>query len=122
MKNDIGKMIRRVLLVLLVLLAIACRLAAGALAGSAWDWYAAWRGLPLEAVGSQAESDDPRARSIADMEEMDLFAVEQVQEWDEAEYFHLIRTRPTWQSDAYCVLTLESGARVAARCSTEGSV
>lgn len=115
MNRYLGRILRWTLAAALILLAIVCRLAAGALEETAWDWYAQWKGLAPEAVGTTAKADTPLARSVADMENLDLFAVEQVEEWDESEVFYVGQ-----ESAAYKVLTLESGERVAARFSLEG--
>lgn len=113
MNNYVGILLRRALAVGLVVLAVVCRLAAGGLTQSAWNWYAQWKGLPPQEVGGVAQADTPRAHSIAEMERLDLFTVEQVQEdWDDSEYIHVGR-----DSTAYKILTLDSGERVAARCS-----
>ena len=118
MDNFMGRLLRRAMVVGLVLLAIVCRIVAGALTETAWAWYARWKELPPQAVGAAAQGDTPRAHSIPEMEELALFAVEQgMENWDDDEYFHVGN-----QNTAYKVLTLDSGERVAARCSVEGSV
>lgn len=61
MENYLGKLLRGALIVGLILLAIACRIAAGMLTEPAWDWYAQWRDIALETVGTQAEAEIPRA-------------------------------------------------------------
>lgn len=116
MNNYVGKLLRRALVVGLVLLAIACRMVAGMLTEAGWEWYAQWKELAPQAVGTMAQGDTPRAHSIAEMEGLSLFAVEQVKEdWDDDEYFHVGR-----YNTAYKILTLDSGERIAARCSLEG--
>ena len=116
MNNYMGKLLRRALAVGLVLLAILCRLAAGALTETAWVWYAQWKELAPQAVGTAAREDAPRAHSIAEMEALDLFAVEQAEKnWNDDEYFHVGRS-----GTSYKILTLDSGERVAAQCSLEG--
>ena len=109
MDNFVGKMLRRALVVGLVLLAIVCRIVVGTLTETAWERYAQWKDLPPQSVGTMAQADTPRAHSIAEMETLDLFAVEQVQEdWDDTEYIHVGR-----YNTAYKILTLDSGERVA---------
>lgn len=116
MNNYVGKLLRRALAVGLVLLAVVCRLAAGALTETAWARYAQWKELAPPEVGAMAGEDTPRARSIAEMETLDLFTVEQIQEdWDDSEFFYVGR-----DSTAYKILTLDSGERVACRFSLEG--
>lgn len=117
MDNFIGKWLRRALAVGLVLLAIVCRIVAGALTETAWERYAQWKDLPPQAVGTTAQADTPRAHSIAEMEALDLFAVEQVQtDWDDSEYIHVGR-----YNTAYKILTLDSGERVACQFNLDGN-
>lgn len=118
MDNFMGKLLRYALMVGLVLLAIICRIVAGTQTERAWEQYAQWKELPPQAVGTVAQADTPRAHSIAEMEALNLFAVEQVQEdWDDTEYIHVGR-----DSAAYKILTLDSGERVASRYDLEGDV
>ena len=70
MKYELGRILRWVLVVALLLLAIVCRVTAGALTESVWGRYAKERGLAPEAVGTQAQEDTPRACSVADMERL----------------------------------------------------
>lgn len=115
MNNCVGKLLRRALVVGLVLLAVICRIGAGRLTETAWAWYAQWKELAPQAVGTLAQGDTPRAHSVADMEQLELFAVEQVEEWNGSEFFYVGRN-----NTAYKVLTLENGERVAARFNLEG--
>lgn len=116
MDNFVGKMLRRALVVGLVLLAIVCRIVVGTLTETAWERYAQWKDLPPQSVGTMAQADTPRAHSIAEMETLDLFAVEQVQEdWDDTEYIHVGR-----YNTAYKILTLDSGERVACQVNLDG--
>lgn len=120
MENYLGKLLRGALIVGLILLAIACRIAAGVLTEPAWDWYAQWRDIASETVGTQAEAEIPRVRSIADMERDPLFCVEQMRDWDEIETFYIEWETLTYQTTTYEILTLESEERVAALLNSDG--
>ena len=115
MKYELGRILRWVLVVALLLLAIVCRVTAGALTESVWGRYAKERGLAPEAVGTQAQEDTPRARSVADMERLELFTVEEAEAWEEGNLFFLGQ-----ENTLYKILVLESGERVAARYSRDG--
>lgn len=115
MKYDLGRILRWGLIVALFLMAIVCRVTAGALTESVWSWYAKEKGLAPEAVGTQAQEDTPRARSVADMERLELFTVEEAEAWEEGNLFFLGQ-----DNTLYKILVLESGERVAARYNREG--
>lgn len=74
-----------------------------------WDWYAQWRDIAPETVGTQAGAEISRARSIADMEQDPLFCVEQMRDWGEIETFYIEWETLTYQTATYEILTLESG-------------
>ena len=92
------------------LAALALALAVGAgLSIPAWALYVQIKDLGPGGVGGEVQADTPVARSIAEMETLDHFAVHAVQTaWDDQEGFHLL--------DAYYrVVTLDSGERIAMR-------
>lgn len=79
------------------------------LSGPAWAMYVQMKDLGSGGVGSEAQSDTPVARSIAEMEGLDRFVIHAVQTaWDDQEGVHIL-------DDYYKVVTVDSGERIAMR-------
>lgn len=93
-----------------VLVALLCYVAAFVLTPPAWEQYKRIKEVEPGSVGSVAQADTPVAHSIQEMQQLDRFVVHMSKPREEPniEFF-------TCQGKAYAILILDSGERVAAK-------